>query len=219
MKPFSAAAVAAFILFAPTAQAQDSAWYDALEGLSTPDMGALMLAGQEHGTVVRIEDRTESMTPPGFRDYALFERPRRDGDACTRTYWNVTLNTMDGDVSTHSARAYPQVALSPENPCEFADFATVPEDISTEEAVAMLHLTRDFAASDRAITCSDETQSGLCRSDDYTRMVVRYSTLHRIARLEGGGYRLSMGEPFTLLEVPADESAPISIVRRTPAVF
>ena len=218
MKTFPAAAVAALV-FAPTAQAQDGAWYDALEGLSASDMGAVMLAGEEHGTVDRIEDRTYGMTPPGFRDYAVFEQPERDGEACTRTYWNVTLNTMDGNVSTHSARAYRQVALSPENPCEFADFATVADDISTAEAVAMLQLTRDFETSDRALACRDETGSGLCRSDDFVRMAVGYLKLERIARLDDGGYRLSMGETFTQLDIPADGSAPISIARRVPAVF
>ncbi|MDE1466980.1 hypothetical protein [Aurantiacibacter sp. D1-12] len=218
MNTFRTAAFAA-LLFASAAQAQDSAWYDALEGLSASEMGAVMLEGQEHGTVVRIEDRTQGMTPPGFRDYTLLERPEREGDACTRTSWNVTLNTMEGGVSTHSARSSRQVAFSPHDPCEFADFATLAEEVSTDEAIAMLQLTGDFSASDRAIACRDETDSDFCQSDDYTRMTVGYLKLNRIAQLDDGGYRLWMGQPFTQLEVPADESAPISIVRRIPAPF
>ena len=212
-------AVLLALLCAPAAQGQEGAWYDALEGMSPTEMGGYMLAGEEHGTVVRIEDRTQGMTPPGFRDYPLHERPERVGDACTRIYWNVTLNTMDGDVFTHSARPHRQVAFSPDNPCEFADFATLGEEISMEEAIAMLQLTRNFSTSERAIACRDETSSGFCRSDDFTRMTVGYLKLNRKGRLDEGAYRLWMGEPFTQLEVPADDSAPISIVRRTPAPF
>ncbi|MBH5323317.1 hypothetical protein [Aurantiacibacter sediminis] len=218
MKVLSVAAIGA-LLTGPAAQAQDSAWFDAIEGMSASEMGTVMLEGQEHGAIVRIEDRTQDMTPPGFRDYTLLERPERVGDACTRISWYVTLNTMDGGVSTHSARPFRQVALSREDPCEFADFATLAEEVSTDEAVAMLQLAADFEALDRPISCRDETDSGLCRSDNYTRMNVGYLKLNRIAHLDEGGYRLWMGQPFTQLEVPAEEDAPIVIHRRIPAPF
>lgn len=219
MKSLALLAAASCTCLSVSALAQDDAWFAALEGLSTEEMGALMLEGSDHGPIVRIEDRTEGMTPPGSRDYWAMERPVRQGDACMRTLWSVSVFVGEEDIAPRRPHARRQFALAPDDPCEFAHYATAADGVTMDDATAMFRLVRGFDALDRDIVCEDETQSDLCRTDAYTRLRIKYLPLNRIRRTDDGALQLWLGQPFTEITVPADGNAPIAIHRRIPAPF
>lgn len=182
-----AAAVSALLAVAAPAASQpaeeSSVSLAQIEGLSPAQTGDLMLQGREHGEVVAIWSDVFGLQPPGTVDLFLAETPERLEMGCSRVLWRGTVPRkgefeLGGAVSPRF-RAERQVALSPNLPCELAQYADLRGEadsarIHERRAIALIGAVRALSDDEQLeFRCENEVPGEFCERDHLVRGTMR----------------------------------------------
>jgi hypothetical protein len=179
-----------------------------ITGRSPREAGDILLRGQDHGRVEKVERvPLNGMYPPGSIEFALVEATVESQGVCSRRRWIASFSNgpdrPDDAASLIDVSPVMEAAIPSGSGCAASRFARLQPGIEPREAVAALTYF-DRVLDGRAsvsFSCSDKTRSHLCRS--------RASIMQTLKR--GVGYASREGHMIEL--TLTTENGPLTTIR------
>ena len=200
----------------------------ALDGRSPQEAGEILLTGRNHGPVESTEVvPVGGAVPPGWTELDLVERATMFPGGCLRRRW--VMNGVRGpdqpDNATRLDVSYSvdEIALAAADGCPSGQFVRLENDLQPRDALAALKYldrVRDGRAT-ISLSCSDKTQSHLCRSRASVMQALRRGIVGYASR-EGRAIELTLtggNEPFTTVRYSTLRPSRLRVERAYPAPF
>jgi hypothetical protein len=133
--------------------------------------GDLVLQGKDHAPIEEVTTPPpQPLTPPGWSELHLVERPVLIGRACSRTRWVATFardfNAPESSSALRNTYGRPELGLAPSGQCS-GTYVHLNLGIAPGKAVTALEQLEQIRTGQRKVhfACSDSTSSDLCRDD------------------------------------------------------
>jgi hypothetical protein len=200
----------------------------AMERLSPQAAGEVVLAGQDHGPIVKIAPpKFPGMSAPGGVERQMVERPVASAGGCVRRRWILGFfhgpDVTQDEAALNSVSSTTEVALAGPTGCPDDGYAQLNGDITPAQAHAALGHLDDLRLRDAKaqFSCSDETRSNLCADTKTIRRELAKLSAWAVMRRNGETVFWLGGGGGAVTEVRYALTGPDRVVveRRIPAPF
>lgn len=189
--------------------------------------GELVLRGEQHKTVVAVEQVEEDMFPPNFTQLHLVEEASMSGNRCERKRWTATFQGLPGDDSAAEvltgAYSVTEITISDADICPSDGYAHLDPSVDAQQGFAALVVLDELRSGSVKVEfeCADQISSDLCSSPETIRDELTRLSPWAISRAEGD-LELWLGTPgqvITAVRINPTKPQRARIERRIPAPF
>lgn len=200
----------------------------AIETLSPEAAGETILAGHQHGPIVKIiAPKQRGMDAPGYLRGEMVERAEAGAEGCSRRRWKIAFfqgrNATTGEAALESVSATTEIVLSGPAGCPDDGYTLLNGDIEPAQAFADLRYLDDLRLRNaRAeIRCSDQTGSRLCADPRKVREALAKLSPWAVMREDGQTiFWLGVpGQVVTEVRYRFDRPSQVTVERSVPAPF
>lgn len=205
----------------------DDATLATARGRPPREAGDILLAGQDHGVIEKVETVTlNGAVPPGWTEVDLIEHADPIDGGCRRRRWILTgiRGPNQTDDAVRLTVSFPAVEVARSSPlgCRAVKYARLSGEITESEAIdALAYLDRLGSGRTRAdLSCSDKTDTHLCRTRKSVLLALTQSDVSDVSR-EGNVIELwlTSDAPFTTVRYSLASPARVRVKREYPPPF